>query len=186
MPKTLNPAAGARRMLNCFAPNINIVRDPRWGRGHETYGEVHHPTICKARGCGQPPGACQSHSHKFPISRLCHFFRFCLCRLLLLPHERMAHSYHAAMATLRYMYCTCVAPVYCTLAKTLHLPQGVTKRLSCLGAQDPFLTGRLATAFVRGLQGNDSTYIKVRIVYGAGPCFVLQAHPGLSLPVISA
>lgn len=29
-----------RRMLNCFAPNINIVRDPRWGRGHETYGEV--------------------------------------------------------------------------------------------------------------------------------------------------
>ena len=27
-------------MLNCFAPNINIVRDPRWGRGHETYGEA--------------------------------------------------------------------------------------------------------------------------------------------------
>jgi len=25
--------------LNYWAPNINIFRDPRWGRGHETYGE---------------------------------------------------------------------------------------------------------------------------------------------------
>ena len=25
--------------LVCFAPQINIVRDPRWGRGQETYGE---------------------------------------------------------------------------------------------------------------------------------------------------
>ena len=27
------------RHLNCFGPNINIFRDPRWGRGHETFGE---------------------------------------------------------------------------------------------------------------------------------------------------
>ena len=25
--------------LNMYSPNINIFRDPRWGRGHETYGE---------------------------------------------------------------------------------------------------------------------------------------------------
>lgn len=25
--------------LTMYAPNINIFRDPRWGRGHETYGE---------------------------------------------------------------------------------------------------------------------------------------------------
>ena len=25
--------------LTMFSPNINIFRDPRWGRGHETYGE---------------------------------------------------------------------------------------------------------------------------------------------------
>ena len=25
--------------LTFWAPNINIFRDPRWGRGHETYGE---------------------------------------------------------------------------------------------------------------------------------------------------
>jgi len=27
------------RGLTCWSPNINIFRDPRWGRGHETYGE---------------------------------------------------------------------------------------------------------------------------------------------------
>ena len=32
--------------------------------------------------------------------------------------------------------------------------------------QDPYLTGRLAAAFVRGLQGNDSTYIKVNFFPG--------------------
>lgn len=25
--------------LTLWAPNVNIFRDPRWGRGHETYGE---------------------------------------------------------------------------------------------------------------------------------------------------
>lgn len=25
--------------LTMFSPNVNIFRDPRWGRGHETYGE---------------------------------------------------------------------------------------------------------------------------------------------------
>ena len=25
--------------LTLWSPNINIFRDPRWGRGHETYGE---------------------------------------------------------------------------------------------------------------------------------------------------
>ncbi|MET0247481.1 MAG: glycoside hydrolase family 3 C-terminal domain-containing protein [Sphingomonas sp.] len=28
--------------LNTWSPNINIVRDPRWGRGQETYGEDPH------------------------------------------------------------------------------------------------------------------------------------------------
>lgn len=30
------------RNLNCFAPNLNVVRDPRWGRSSETYGEDPH------------------------------------------------------------------------------------------------------------------------------------------------
>lgn len=40
--------------LTYWAPNINIFRDPRWGRGHETYGECPYLTarlavsFCKA------------------------------------------------------------------------------------------------------------------------------------------
>ncbi len=30
---------GDNEGLTCWSPNINIFRDPRWGRGHETYGE---------------------------------------------------------------------------------------------------------------------------------------------------
>jgi beta-glucosidase len=34
--------------LTYWTPNINIVRDPRWGRGHETYGE--DPLLTAAMG----------------------------------------------------------------------------------------------------------------------------------------
>ena len=36
--------------LTMWAPNINIFRDPRWGRGQETYGE--DPVLTAALGCG--------------------------------------------------------------------------------------------------------------------------------------
>ena len=32
-------AAGRYQGLTFFAPNVNMFRDPRWGRGQETYGE---------------------------------------------------------------------------------------------------------------------------------------------------
>jgi len=35
--------------LTCWSPNINIFRDPRWGRGHETYGE--DPYLTGRMGC---------------------------------------------------------------------------------------------------------------------------------------
>ena len=35
--------------LTLWSPNINIFRDPRWGRGHETYGE--DPYLTKKLGC---------------------------------------------------------------------------------------------------------------------------------------
>ncbi len=35
--------------LSCFSPNINIFRDPRWGRGQETYGE--DPYLTSRMGC---------------------------------------------------------------------------------------------------------------------------------------
>jgi beta-glucosidase len=45
---------GYYKGLTFWTPNINIFRDPRWGRGHETYGECPHLTarlgvaFCKA------------------------------------------------------------------------------------------------------------------------------------------
>lgn len=35
--------------LTLWAPNVNIFRDPRWGRGHETYGE--DPYLTAQLGC---------------------------------------------------------------------------------------------------------------------------------------
>ncbi len=35
--------------LTLWAPNINIFRDPRWGRGHETYGEDPYLTAEKGK-----------------------------------------------------------------------------------------------------------------------------------------
>ena len=35
--------------LTMWSPNINIFRDPRWGRGHETYGE--DPYLTSRLGC---------------------------------------------------------------------------------------------------------------------------------------
>ena len=32
--------------LTFWSPNVNIFRDPRWGRGHETYGEDQYLTRC--------------------------------------------------------------------------------------------------------------------------------------------
>ncbi len=37
-------AHGMYKGLTVWAPTINIFRDPRWGRGHETYGECPHLT----------------------------------------------------------------------------------------------------------------------------------------------
>ncbi|MEX0326974.1 MAG: glycoside hydrolase family 3 C-terminal domain-containing protein [Puniceicoccaceae bacterium] len=35
---------GTYKGITYWSPNINIFRDPRWGRGHETYGEDPHLT----------------------------------------------------------------------------------------------------------------------------------------------
>ncbi len=40
--------------LTLWSPNINIFRDPRWGRGHETYGE--DPYLSSQLGCAYVDG----------------------------------------------------------------------------------------------------------------------------------
>ena len=40
--------------LTMWSPNVNIFRDPRWGRGHETYGE--DPYLTSRLGCAYVRG----------------------------------------------------------------------------------------------------------------------------------
>ena len=49
--------------LTLWAPNINIFRDPRWGRGHETYGEDPYLTAECGKGSGKvlKTAACAKH-----------------------------------------------------------------------------------------------------------------------------
>src|SRR5512144_3339637 len=43
-PEVLMTLPGRTAGLTYWSPNINIFRDPRWGRGQETYGEDPHLT----------------------------------------------------------------------------------------------------------------------------------------------
>ncbi len=56
--------------LTMWSPNVNIFRDPRWGRGHETYGEDPYLTArlgcafvrgLQGRGEGLKTAACAKH-----------------------------------------------------------------------------------------------------------------------------
>jgi len=51
-------ALGIYRGLTFWSPNINIFRDPRWGRGHETYGE--DPYLTGRLGCAFVKGLQQT------------------------------------------------------------------------------------------------------------------------------
>ncbi len=61
---------GGYKGLTFWAPNVNILRDPRWGRGHETYGEDPYLTaetgkafVCGMQGEGETlkTAACAKH-----------------------------------------------------------------------------------------------------------------------------
>lgn len=49
---------GIYQGLTFWSPNINIFRDPRWGRGHETYGE--DPYLTGRMGCAFVKGLQQT------------------------------------------------------------------------------------------------------------------------------
>ena len=54
--------------LTYWAPNINIFRDPRWGRGHETYGE--DPYLASRMGMRFVRGM-QGHDKKYLKTAAC-------------------------------------------------------------------------------------------------------------------
>lgn len=87
---TLEGKRGLYQGLTFYSPNINIFRDPRWGRGHETYGEDpfltgtlatafvtamqgDHPhyfkTMCTAKHFAVHSGP-ESNRHSFNVSPL--------------------------------------------------------------------------------------------------------------------
>src|SRR5690606_1275071 len=51
--------------LNTWSPNINIFRDPRWGRGQETYGE--DPFLAARMGVAYVRGVQGEHPHYYDI-----------------------------------------------------------------------------------------------------------------------
>lgn len=54
--------------LTLWSPNVNIFRDPRWGRGHETYGE--DPYLTSVLGCAFIEGI-QGDSEKYMKASAC-------------------------------------------------------------------------------------------------------------------
>ena len=56
-----SPTLHVNRHLNCFSPNINLFRDPRWGRGSETYGE--DPWLTGHLAAAYVQGLQGSHAH---------------------------------------------------------------------------------------------------------------------------
>jgi len=59
---------GVYKGLTFWSPNVNIFRDPRWGRGHETYGE--DPYLTSRLGVGFIKGL-QGNDPKYLKSAAC-------------------------------------------------------------------------------------------------------------------
>ena len=65
---------GMYKGLTFWSPNINIFRDPRWGRGHETYGECPFLTarlgvVYLPRAAGRRPQASEAGRHAQALRR---------------------------------------------------------------------------------------------------------------------
>jgi len=59
---------GIYKGLTFWAPNVNIFRDPRWGRGHETFGE--DPYLSGRLGCRFVEGL-QGHDENYLKAAAC-------------------------------------------------------------------------------------------------------------------
>ena len=70
LPRTgdIGPYVSALPNLTFWAPNVNIFRDPRWGRGQETYGE--DPYLSSRMGLGVVLGM-QGNDPKYYKKPIC-------------------------------------------------------------------------------------------------------------------
>jgi hypothetical protein len=74
----------ACRALTCWTPHMNILRDPRWGRGSETWGEDPHLSSVMAahvvRGLqGEDPIYVKVGAHMCVCVCVCVCVRVCAC-----------------------------------------------------------------------------------------------------------
>lgn len=63
-----NDDTGLYKGLTFWSPNVNIFRDPRWGRGHETFGE--DPYLTSRMGVGFVKGI-QGHDENYLKAAAC-------------------------------------------------------------------------------------------------------------------
>lgn len=72
--------------LTFWSPNVNIFRDPRWGRGHETYGEDPYLTGKLGNGfCKRSSGRWQNTGRPLPVRSILPFIpvrRLCVMSLM--------------------------------------------------------------------------------------------------------
>ncbi len=60
---TNNGSSTEAAALNCFSPNVNLVRDPRWGRAEETFGE--DPYVLSVIGSAYTRGLQEGENKKY-------------------------------------------------------------------------------------------------------------------------
>ena len=60
---TNNGSSTEAAALNCFSPNVNLVRDPRWGRAEETFGE--DPYVLSVIGSAYTRGLQEGDNGKY-------------------------------------------------------------------------------------------------------------------------
>ena len=58
-----NGASQEASGLNCFSPNVNLLRDPRWGRAEETFGE--DPYLISQQGVAYTKGLQQGNDTNY-------------------------------------------------------------------------------------------------------------------------
>ena len=60
---TNNGSSTEAAALNCFSPNVNLLRDPRWGRAEETFGE--DPYVLSIIGSAYTRGLQEGDNQKY-------------------------------------------------------------------------------------------------------------------------
>ena len=132
--------------LTFWSPNVNIFRDPRWGRGHETFGE--DPYLAGRLGVRYIKGL-QGHDENY--------LKAAACAKHLAVHsgpERLRHQFNAVVSEqdLRETY----LPAFEACVKEANV-EAVMGAYNCVNGEPCCASGRLLQEILReewGFQGH--------------------------------